>query len=153
MKTSVAQQKDVSQIEHKLRKKGISITRQRKRIIAEIMRCGSHFDIESLASRMHVKDHQTARATVYRTVKILTDAGIVKKGMLGETHSHYEFVEQDHGHFVCSLCGKIIELSCPTLENFLVTVSESHNFSIDHHSIELFGICGTCMHNQRKEIG
>ena len=151
MKPSIVQK--LAEIESNLKKKGLSITAQRRLIIAEILCCGSHFDTESLAARMYSRHKHTARATVYRTIKILADAGIIKRGMLGENHSHYEFVEQDHGHFVCSSCGKIIELSCPTLKDFLENVSKSHDFSIDHHSIELFGMCRACMRNPRKEIG
>lgn len=149
MKTKEKQKKIVGQIEERLKENGYSLTKQRRMIIAEIMRCGSHFDVESLASRMYFRQRQTARATVYRTVKILTDTGIIKKGMLGDDHSHYEFVEQDHGHFVCSSCGRIIELSCQTLQNFLKTVSKSHDFTIDHHSIEIFGKCNKCIRKNR----
>ena len=144
MKNSPPPLDKLNQIEETLKKREFSITNQRRTIIAEILRCGSHFDIESLAARMHSQNRQSARATVYRTVKILAEVGIIKRGMLGEKHSHYEFVEQDHGHFVCSSCGKIIELSCPTLENFLESVSESHDLIIEKHSVELFGVCGKC---------
>ncbi|MBN1308765.1 MAG: transcriptional repressor [Chitinispirillaceae bacterium] len=141
------------QIEKTLKKKGLSITNQRRMIIAEILRSGSHFDIESLAAAMRLKNPKTARATVYRTVKILTDAGMVKKEMFGETHSHYEVMEQEHGHFVCTSCGKIVELSCSTLERFLTTLVKTHDFTIGHHSIELFGICGKCKQKRRRGAG
>ena len=145
------QKKNLVDIEKALKEKGLSITNQRRMIIAEILRGGSHFDIESLAARMYSKYGQTARATIYRTVKILADVGIIKREMLGENHSHYEFIEQDHGHFVCSSCGKIIELSCPTLENFLASTSKSHDFTVERHSIEIFGVCGDCIRKQRKD--
>lgn len=151
MKSSNVQRNTLVRIEDILKQKGFSITNQRRVIIAEILRCGSHFDIESLASRMYAKNRQSARATVYRTVKILADAGIIKREMLGENHSHYEFIEQDHGHFVCSSCGKIIELACPTLASFLENVSTSHDFTINRHSVELFGFCGECERKQRRK--
>ncbi|MBN1575004.1 MAG: transcriptional repressor [Chitinispirillaceae bacterium] len=150
MESGSAQEKKLFQIEKTLKQQDLSITNQRRLIIAEILRSGSHFDIESLAAEIRLKNPKTARATVYRTVKILADAGMVKREMLGETHSHYEVMEQEHGHFVCTSCGKIIELACPTLENFLATVSETHDFKIDRHSIELFGICGKCKRKVRK---
>jgi Fur family transcriptional regulator, ferric uptake regulator len=144
MKTHNNQENVLGQIEETLKEKGFSITNQRRIIIAEILRCGSHFDIESLAARMYSNNRQSARATVYRTVKLLADAGIIKREMLGENHSHYEFIEQDHGHFICSSCAKIIELACPTLKTFLESVSRSYHFTINRHSVELYGICGEC---------
>ncbi|MBN1574964.1 MAG: transcriptional repressor [Chitinispirillaceae bacterium] len=144
-------QKKKFQIENSLRKQGFSITNQRSLIIAEILHNGPHFDVESLAAGMHMKNSNTARATIYRTVKILVDTGMIKREMLGDTHSHYEIAERDHGHFVCISCGKIIELACPTLTGFLATVAESHDFTIDQHSIELFGRCGDCQRKRRIE--
>ena len=151
MKTHNNQENVLGQIEETLKEEGFSITNQRRMIIAEILRCGSHFDIESLAARMYSNNRQSARATVYRTVKLLADAGIIKREMLGENHSHYEFIEQDHGHFVCSSCGKIIELACPTLGSFLETVSKSYHFTINRHSVELYGICSECKKVQLRK--
>jgi Fur family ferric uptake transcriptional regulator len=137
----------LSQIEDDLKKNGFSVTRQRRLIISEILRNGPHFDIESLTEEIRRKYSDAGRATVYRTVKILTDAGIIKKQMLGEPHSHYEVVNREHGHFVCTSCGRIIELSCPALENFLSIISKNNKLRIDRHSIELFGICEKCSEN------
>ncbi|MBN1306784.1 MAG: transcriptional repressor [Chitinispirillaceae bacterium] len=145
------QEKRVFQIENRLKKQGCSMTNQRRLIIDEIMRNGSHFDIESLMAAIRMREPKTARATVYRTVKILADAGMIKKEILGDTHSHYEIAGRDHGHFICTLCGRIIELGCPTLTGFLASAAESHNFTVDRHSIELFGRCGECERKRGME--
>ena len=144
MRTDCSQKRKESQIENRLKERGLSITNQRRLIIDEIMRNGSHFDVESLVAAIQIKKPKTARATVYRTVKILADAGMIKKEMLGDTRSHYEIAGREHGHFICTSCGRIIELDCPTLIGFLVTAAESHDFTIDRYSIELFGRCEDC---------
>jgi Fur family ferric uptake transcriptional regulator len=89
METGSSQKRKTSQIEKNLKEQGFSMTNQRRLIIDEIMRNGSHFDVESLAAAIRMKKTKTARATVYRTVKILADAGMIKKEMLGDTRSHY----------------------------------------------------------------
>ncbi|MBN2037069.1 MAG: transcriptional repressor [Chitinispirillaceae bacterium] len=132
------------QIERDLKKNDRSLTRQRRVIIGEILRSGAHFDIESLADGIRAANPSIGHATVYRTVKLLAEQGLIKKRMLGETHSHYEIVRHDHGHFVCTSCGRIIELGCPTLDDFLEAASKKHKFTVHRHSVELFGMCGQC---------
>jgi Fur family ferric uptake transcriptional regulator len=149
MKTPSAKKLGV-QIESDLKKEGRSLTRQRRRIIGEILRSGAHFDIETLADRIRAGDPSIGHATVYRTVKLLAGQGLIKKRMLGETHSHYEIVRKDHGHFICTSCGRIVELGCPTLDNFLAAASKTHDFIVHRHSVELFGICGKCRAKHRQ---
>jgi Fur family ferric uptake transcriptional regulator len=151
MKATSAKQLSV-QIERDLKKNGRSLTRQRRVIISEILRSGAHFDIESLADRTRCGDPSIGHATVYRTVRLLAGQGLIKKRMLGEMHSHYEIVRKDHGHFICTSCGRIVELGCPTLDNFLATASKSHDFKIHRHSIELFGVCGKCGRKDRQMV-
>jgi Fur family transcriptional regulator, ferric uptake regulator len=139
-----------SQIERDLKKNGCSLTRQRRVIIDEILRCGAHFDIELLADKIRAGNPSVGHATVYRTVKLLAGLGLIKKRMLGETHSHYEIVQRDHGHFICTSCGKIVELGCPTLDDFLEKASKKHGFKVHRHSVELFGMCRKCERNDQK---
>lgn len=144
-------QKLQTKIERYLKKNSRSLTRQRRLIIDEILRSGAHFDTELLADKIRAGNPSVGRATVYRTVKLLNEEGLIKKRMLGETHSHYEIVERDHGHFICTSCGKIIEIGSPTLDNFLNTASKRHGFTIQRHSLELFGICGECEKKNQTE--
>ena len=133
-----------AQIESVLKKDSLSLTNQRRVIINEILRFDAHFDIESLAGEIKNSNPSIGHSSVYRTVKLLAEKGLIKKRMLGEPHARYEIVERDHGHFICASCGKIVELACPTLERFLATASKVHDFKIHRHSITLFGMCGKC---------
>jgi len=136
-----------------LRNRGNTVTHQRNIILDEIMKKKSHFDIDSFVSTINRKGRDVSRATVYRTIQQLEDAGIVRKIDFDKGYANYEIIpgKEHHEHLVCSECGKIIEFSDKSFEKRIRAIAECNEFTMEHHSVEIFGKCSECREKHRKE--
>jgi Fur family ferric uptake transcriptional regulator len=87
-----------------------------------------------------------SRATVYRTLSMLEDAGFVEGLDTGDGGRKFEHVlgHEHHDHMVCTSCGKIIEFCDEELEERQRVAASRHGFSISSHSLQLFGVCQQC---------
>lgn len=129
-----------------LREHGHSVTAQRETVLAAIARIGPHFDVEELALSLRAGRHPVSRATVYRTVKHLEAAGLVRKLDLDEPHAHYESTvgASHHEHLVCTRCGRIVEVTDRTLERRIEALARAHGFALERHAVQLMGTCREC---------
>ena len=126
-----------------LKKEGLKITPQRIAVLEEIVRNGGHRESEDvyLAIRAHV-----SRATVYRTLDILVQHGFARKLNLGDGRARYEtkIGSPHHDHMICNNCGEIIEFINDEIENIQKEIAKHHQFKLQHHIHQLFGICKEC---------
>ena len=154
MKTdSITKQLLNSQFKKVLRNSGYLITSQRERILEQLLRIDSHFDIESFFHEIRKKKMPVSRATVYRTVACLEKAGLIRKVNFDEAHAHYEIVGYEkvhHEHLICQICGKVIEFSHEHFEKHIHEIADSYGFRITSHSLELFGTCAECFMKEKK---
>lgn len=129
-----------------LQNKGLSYTPQRRVLLEYLSKEKSHFNAEDLIASLREKKFKVSRATVYRTLGHLEDAGFLRKITLNSSQIHYEFIAntKHHEHVVCELCGSIIEFTDPKLEERIEAVAAEHNVSITRHSVQIFGICRRC---------
>ena len=129
-----------------LRGRGLSFTPQRQLILEHLSSDCSHFNAEDLISVFSQKGLPVSRATVYRTLAHLQDAGFIREVALQSPHAHYEFVvnTKHHEHVVCERCGSIVEFTDPALESRIEKVASSHEFVITRHTVQIFGICRRC---------
>ena len=99
----------------KLRTSGLKVTRERVIILEEVLKRSDHFDADQFAADLNVNGIKVSRATVYRTLDILNDMGIVHKSTLGHKHQHYENMvnRAHHDHLVCLKCDKVVEFLEP----------------------------------------
>lgn len=126
--------------------KGLKYTFERKRIYEEVAHCKHHFDADSLYDRFKRKGLRISRDTVYRTIPLLLESGVIQKSV-GEGHrDFYERtdVKGHHDHMVCVRCGKFIEFHCEEIEQLQDKVSTEHGFKLIFHDHRLFGICPVC---------
>ena len=133
-----------------LNSKKLKVTKERKAVLEEIFHSRGHLEAEDLASNLRKKKKRASRATIYRTLDLLVDSGIVRKVDLGHGHSHYELVldHPHHEHMVCLKCGKVIEFSDKTIENALNKLCNKNRFEHTSHRFQIFGYCDEC----RKSI-
>jgi Fur family ferric uptake transcriptional regulator len=121
--------------------RGLRLTEQR-RVIAQILQDSSdHPDVEELHRRSSAIDSKISIATVYRTVKLFEDAGIIERHDFREGRSRYETVpEEHHDHLIDLKSGKVIEFHSAEIEALQEKIAREHGFRLVDHRLELYGI-------------
>ena len=128
-------------IEKKCLEKGVKLTEQRK-IIAKVMsQSTDHPDVDELYKRVSKIDPKISIATVYRTVKLFEESGIVTKHDFKGGKARYEELnESHHDHLIDIKTGKIIEFVDDEIEKLQKKVAEKHGYELVDHKLELYGI-------------
>ena len=128
-------------IEQKCIDKGVKLTDQRK-IIAKVMtESDDHPDVDELYKRVTKVDPKISIATVYRTVKLFEEAGILAKHDFKGGKARYEEIsESHHDHLIDVKTGEIIEFVDDEIEKLQKKVAEKHGYDLVDHKLELYGI-------------
>ena len=128
-------------IEKKCLSKGVKLTEQRK-IIARVMsESQDHPDVDELYNRISKIDSRVSIATVYRTVKLFEEAGIIAKHDFKGGKARYEEIsESHHDHLIDIKTGEIIEFVNEEIENLQKKVAEKYGYKLVDHKLELYGI-------------
>jgi Fur family ferric uptake transcriptional regulator len=130
-----------------LRSKKLKLTGERMEILASIFQKNSHFDAEELHAELKQQGRDISRATVYRTLDLLVQCGLVRKSSLGSSHANYEAAHEDehHDHLICLNCNKVMEFYRPDLEQLQDDICRERQFKPLHHSLQIFGLCSSCV--------
>lgn len=122
------------------------ITPERFVILDVIMNYDGHFDADELFFQVKTSGQKVSRATVYNTLDLLQDCGLISKYRFGENHSRYEkaFGRPHHHHLICLECGDIIEFVNERIEKIQKEVSEENKFKVQTSTLQIFGICQKC---------
>ena len=128
-------------IEHKCIAKGVKLTDQRK-IIAKVMsESNDHPDVDELYKRVLKIDSKISIATVYRTVKLFEESGILTKHEFKGGKARYEELnESHHDHLIDVKSGEIIEFVDQEIENLQKKVAEKYGYDLIDHKLELYGV-------------
>jgi len=127
---------------------GLRLTSQRQLILEVLQGSGDHLDADTLYEQAKALASDISLATVYRTLAVLKELGLVEEHRLGEGHCHYEAVRADpHYHFTCRGCGKVIEFDTSLVAQIEQELSEREKvYVIDAH-LHLTGYCAQCKYN------
>ena len=124
------------------------MTRQRRLILDEIDNSGLHLDADTLYQRVKEKDAKLNRVTVYRTLKLLKESGLVDELDLahieGEKHFYETKLKQEHAHIICLRCGRVEEFFGKQLQVVREQVESQFGFEIVFARTEIAGYCSHC---------
>ena len=129
-----------------LKSEGLRFTPEREIILDEAFSIHEHFEAEDLVFSIRRQGHRVSKATVYRTLTLLVQCGLLREVIFGERHSHYEHVfgHKHHDHLICLKCGKIIEFTNGTMERLQKEICKQHHFEPLRHKLEITGTCEDC---------
>jgi len=121
------------------------MTAQRKLVLAILARPGSHLDASEIYERGRRQDARLSLSTVYRTLNLFKDSGVVREVHLDEEHRHYELGGKgDHSHLICIKCGRVIEVDNAAFVAAATATGEAYGFEIASAQVELTGYCADC---------
>ena len=121
--------------------KGLRMTEQRRTIAAVLEESKDHPDVEELYARASARDSAISLATVYRTVKLFEEAGILDKLEFGDGRARYEDAERDHhDHLIDIQSGEVIEFMDPEIEKLQEKIAAKLGFRLMGHKLELYGM-------------
>ena len=132
---------------------GLKRTSQRDLILDVFLRTEKHLSSEDLYRLVRELDPNIGQTTVYRTLKLLSEAGLAREVRFGDGITHYEhnYKHQHHDHMICSQCGKIIEFYSAELEAIQDEMAAKHKFEVTQHLLRIIGVCADCRREARNQ--
>jgi Fur family ferric uptake transcriptional regulator len=129
-----------------MNKRRLRSTEQRRLIIDALFDSSEHVTLDGLLRQVRAVDSRVGYATVYRTMKLLADSGIVQEHKFGDGFTRYELVDEQHhhDHLICLECGKISEFEEPLIEELQTRIATRYGFQVKQHKHELYGVCADC---------
>ncbi len=135
--------------DHVLRNKLKSSSR-RELILETLSEVGRHVTAEELLRAVRTRDARIGAATVYRTLRVFQDSGIVAERRFEGGATRFELIgDEHHDHLICTHCGTILEFEDPDIERDQQRVADRYGFELRTHRHELYGICSHCKRNGR----
>jgi Fur family ferric uptake transcriptional regulator len=138
-------------VEAALRRRGFRWTNQRAAIVRTALQSHEHFTAEELLALCRRIDPKVSRATVYRTLAVLEEAGFVEGLDTGDGGRRFEHVlgHDHHDHMVCLGCGSIFEFRDDELERRQEVAAKRIGFRIERHSLRIHGHCRDCQRTRK----
>jgi len=119
-------------------------TKQRDAILDAFLGAKGHVTSEDIYERVREAHSNIGYTTVYRTMKLLVDAGLAQERHFDDGVARYEIEHEHHDHLVCTKCGKIVEFECAMIESSQDAIAERYGFRVLRHRHELYGHCADC---------
>ncbi|MCB8924743.1 MAG: transcriptional repressor [Ardenticatenaceae bacterium] len=135
----------VNEIQAALKEKGYRLTSSRQKIVRALLGCGGHVTADGLLEEVHGIDTTVGRMTVYRTLELLSELGLIRPVYQGTGAAHYILLDGGHHHhLICSGCDAVIEFEECGLQEVGKLLAERFDFAIEGHLVEFYGRCQNC---------
>ncbi|ADV62556.1 ferric uptake regulator, Fur family [Isosphaera pallida ATCC 43644] len=136
--------------------RGEKLTAPRRALVRHVFNAHKHFDADELTAELQERGEKVSRSTVYRTLRLLVEAGLLRELRLtNRTAYEHDYGYPSHDHLHCSECGTIVEFSNEDIRNLREAISRSHGFRASGHKFIITGICEACRrlrNNRRRPI-
>jgi len=135
-----------------IRRKGLRFTPEREIIAREIFEIDDHFDVDELYLRLRNKGKKLSKASIYRTLPLLIDCGLIQEVYHEDGHMHYEHVfgHDPHAHVRCLECRRIEEFNDHRIKEIEEHISQKFGYRITGLRFELLGYCPDCLKKQYR---
>lgn len=136
-----------------LREKGIRQSEQRNKVLDVFLNTERHLTVNELYELVRKKYPKIGYATVYRAMKVITEAGIAEEIEFGDGAKRYEhkYGHGHHDHLICVECGRFVEAMNPQIERLQEKLANDHSFTLLRHKMHLFGICKKCGRKSKRK--
>jgi len=143
--TQVAEK--MKQLRERILTSGLKKSRQREIIAESFFSAQEHISVDELLQRVRKVYPRISQATVYRTMKLLSELGLAETRQFLEGHTLYELAGEGgdhHDHLICTECGRIVEFMDDRIEELQDEVARKYGFTVVKHKMELYGRCDSC---------
>jgi Fur family ferric uptake transcriptional regulator len=129
-----------------LRDRRLPVTRQRLQVADVLFHAPDHPSVDRISRDLEERGVTVGTATVYRTLDLLVESGLVREHDFGEGFRRFEpmTTRSHHEHLVCRRCGRVVEFVNERLERMLDMIADEHAFLHRRHRVEIFGLCPDC---------
>jgi Fur family ferric uptake transcriptional regulator len=135
----------ISSLTDALQEEGYRLTPARQAIVTMLVSCRGHISADGLFELVHQGTPGIGRMTVYRTLELLTDLGLIRPVYQGTAAAHYILLaDGHHHHLVCSSCKRVIEIEQCLFPEIEQAVRSRYQFDMEGHLLEIYGRCGDC---------
>ena len=133
-------------LEGYLKSRGLKMTKARDTVLAAFLGLESHVSADAVYEAARLIDPGIGQATVFRTIKLLSDSGLAREACRDDGARRYEhaYNHAHHDHLTCVLCGAVVEFIDPEIEHAQESVYSRYGFMSSGHRLELFGLCPLC---------
>jgi len=139
-------------LEEQVKRKSLRHSQPREKILEMFVNANKHLTVQELYFLVKKKYPDTGLATVYRTLKLICEAGLCREVRFEDGIARYEFVHEGnhHDHLICIKCGRVEEIYDPEIERLQDKIYKKYKFIPHAHNLELYGICDKC---SKKHLG
>lgn len=128
-----------------LEARGHRATATRRAVLEGLIACDGHISADSLVEKLHAAGVSIGRMTVFRTLDLLSETGLVRPIYQGAGAAHYIVLENGHHHhLVCTSCARVVEFDDCVLADAGERLAQRYGFHVQGHLLELFGTCADC---------
>ncbi|MCG2714619.1 MAG: transcriptional repressor [Candidatus Omnitrophica bacterium] len=140
-------QKEIEVLDNFIRKEGLRHTPQRESILRVFLGIEKHLSVDELYKIVKKRNPEIGYVTVYRTMKVLEEAGLCNEIDFGDGISRFEhqYGHGHHDHLVCLKCGSYIEVKKPEIEKLQDELAKENSFTPLKHRLQIFGTCKKCL--------
>lgn len=129
-----------------LRQRGLKLTPERQVLLKAILASEDHFEPEDLLITLRQQGIRIGKATIYRTLPLLVDCGIIRRAYFGQNRAYYEHSlgPTPHDHMICRSCGRVVEFDSTDLLRLRERLAAEAGFQVLSHRFQIAGICPDC---------
>jgi Fur family ferric uptake transcriptional regulator len=135
-----------------LRERGQKVTAPRQTVLRAFIEREGHMTAEELYESSRRLDPDIGQATVFRTIRLLAEAGLARSACKDEGARQFEhaFRHEHHDHLICTECGDVVEFADKAIERAQEAVYKAHGYESSGHRLELLGRCPACRERRKK---